>query len=109
MIDPSAAQSATEPAKDSRSQSSRRWQVVLLDDDQHTFDYVIEMLARLFGHPESVAYRFAEEIDRESRAVVWTGYREAAEFKQDQILQYGADPRIATSTGSMTAVLEAAV
>lgn len=85
-----------------------RWHVVLLDDDDHTYDYVIEMLARLFGHSLPTAFRMAEEVDRTGRVIVWTAHRELAELRQEQIHGYGADPRIARSAGSMSAVLEPA-
>ena len=83
-----------------------RWSVVLLDDDQHTYAYVIEMLGALFGHARARAYRLAEEVDHSGRAVLWTGPREVAEFKQERVHGYGADPRLPGSVGSMSAVLE---
>jgi ATP-dependent Clp protease adaptor protein ClpS len=85
-----------------------RWHVVLLDDDEHTYAYVIEMLGALFGHPPATAYRMAQEVDRTGRVLVWTGAREVAEFKQERIHAYGADPRLRASKGSMSAVLEPA-
>lgn len=83
-----------------------RWNVVLLDDDDHTYDYVIEMLARLFGHARTNARRMAEEVDATGRCVVWTGSLEVAEFKQERIHAFGADPRLNRSAGSMSAELE---
>jgi len=37
--------------------------VILLDDDDHTYEYVIEMLCKLFGHSQEIAYRMACEVD----------------------------------------------
>ena len=34
-----------------------RWQVVLLNDDDHTYEYVIEMLVKLFQHSVDTAFR----------------------------------------------------
>lgn len=85
-----------------------RYNVVLLDDDDHTYEYVIEMLAKLFGYPVRKAYRMAEEVDRTGRAVVWTGALERAEVKRDQIHAYGPDWRIPRCKGSMSAVIEPA-
>lgn len=85
-----------------------RWHVVLLDDDDHTYEYVIEMLGRVCGHSEATAFRMACEVDRQGRVAVYTSHRELAELKQDQIHGYGADPRLTRSAGSMTAVLERA-
>jgi|SRR5579862_1143583 len=82
--------------------------VVLLDDDEHTYDYVIEMLCTIFCLPAEVAFRHAVEVDETSRTVVMTCEREQAEFGRDQIHSYGADPRMAISKGSMSAIVEPA-
>ena len=84
------------------------WHVVLLDDDDHTYEYVIEMLQALFYHDLEVAYRMACEVDAEGRVIVDTTTRERAELKRDQIHGYGADPRLERSKGSMSAVIEPA-
>ena len=83
------------------------WHVVLLDDDHHTYEYVIEMLGVLFGHTIDKAFQMACEVDEKKRVIVWTGHREIAELKQQQIHEYGADWRM-TSDGSMSARLEQA-
>ena len=84
------------------------WHVVLLDDDDHTYDYVIEMLVKLFFKTLQEAYRHAIEVDTTGRTIVLTCERSAAEFARDQIQSYGADPRLPRSKGSMTAILEPA-
>ncbi|HMQ16834.1 MAG TPA: ATP-dependent Clp protease adaptor ClpS [Phycisphaerae bacterium] len=87
---------------------ARLWHVVLLDDDEHTYDYVIEMLQALFGHELEAAYKLACEVDRSGRAIVETTVLERAELKRDQVHAYGADWRIERCKGSMTAILEPA-
>jgi len=84
------------------------WHVILLDDDDHTYEYVIEMLGKLFGHSQETAYRMACEVDNSGRVIVDTTHLERAEFKQQQIHSYGPDWRLTRSAGSMTAVLEPA-
>ncbi|MEJ7870867.1 MAG: ATP-dependent Clp protease adaptor ClpS, partial [Rubrobacteraceae bacterium] len=39
------------------------YNVVLLDDDDHSFEYVIYMLGKVFGHPPEKGYRMAIEVD----------------------------------------------
>ena len=85
-----------------------RWNVILLDDDEHSYDYVVEMLGAVFGHSVETAFQMAVEVDSTGRVIVWTGSREVAELKQEQIHAHGADPRIRGCKGSMTAVLEIA-
>ncbi len=83
----------------------RLFHVILLDDDEHTYDYVIEMLQRLFFLPREAAFQHAVEVDRTGRTIVITCERPQAEFARDQIHGYGADPRMPKSKGSMSAVL----
>ena len=82
--------------------------VVLLDDDDHTYDYVVMMLRRVFGHPEPRGFQLARQVDSQGRAIVITTHRELAELKRDQVLAFGADPRIPACAGSMTAIIEPA-
>lgn len=84
------------------------YHTVLLDDNDHTYEYVIEMLRKLFGYPYEKAYKMAEEVDLSGRVIVYTGSYEHAEFKRDQIHAYGSDPRIPRCAGSMSAVVEPA-
>jgi ATP-dependent Clp protease adaptor protein ClpS len=102
-------QHAPAPETTDKEQLTPLYNVVLLDDSTHTYDYVIEMLARLFLMSEVEAYRHAEEVDRTGRTVVITCELPQAEFARDQIRGYGPDPRIEGSAGSMAAILEPAV
>jgi ATP-dependent Clp protease adaptor protein ClpS len=84
------------------------YRVVLLDDNDHTYDYVIEMLQKIFIFSLDQAYRHAEEVDRAGRTVLITCDLRAAEFARDQIHAYGPDWRLPRSQGSMSAVIEPA-
>jgi len=106
------ASTVARPKRTSRTKPSERladrWNVVLLDDDQHTYEYVVELLGAVFGHDAATAYRMAQEVDATGRVIVYTGPRETAEFKQERIHGYGADARIPSCQGSMSAVIERA-
>ena len=84
------------------------YHVVLLNDEDHTYEYVIEMLGRLFGHSAEKAYALTVEVDRTGRVIVDTTHRERAELKQAQIHRYGPDHRLPHSKGSMRASVEPA-
>jgi ATP-dependent Clp protease adaptor protein ClpS len=84
------------------------YRVVLLDDNDHSYDYVIEMLQQIFIFTELEGYRHAEEVDRTGRTVLITCELPQAEFARDQIHAYGADWRMPRSAGSMSAVIEPA-
>ena len=83
-----------------------RYNVILLNDDDHTYEYVIEMLQKLFGHPAEKGYQMAKEVDASGRVIVLTTTREHAELKRDQIHAYGKDARIRACKGSMSAMIE---
>jgi ATP-dependent Clp protease adaptor protein ClpS len=84
------------------------YHVILLDDDHHTYDYVIEMLGHVFGHSIERAYQMACEVDANGRVIVETTHLDRAELKRDQIHAFGADWRMPESKGSMSAVVEPA-
>ena len=84
----------------------RRWNVILLDDDDHTYEYVIRMLMEVFGQSVQRAYRCACEVDRSGRVICMTTHRELAELKLEQIIGYGPDQLIASCAGPMSAIIE---
>lgn len=92
-----------------RRKTAPLWHVVLLNDDDHTYEYVIEMLAKLFHFPLHRGFQLAREVDTTGRVIVFTGVLEQSEFKQEQIHAYGPDWRIDRCKGSMSAVLERAI
>jgi ATP-dependent Clp protease adaptor protein ClpS len=100
----------TRPARKRRRKTKKLppYNVVLLDDDDHSYEYVIEMLRSLFGHDEQKAYQMAKEVDTNGRVIVFTTHRELAELKRDQIHSWGMDWRIASCQGSMTSIVEPA-
>ena len=55
------------------------YNVVLLNDDDHSFEYVIHMLQKLFGYPVEKGYQMAEQVHTQGRVIVYTTYKELAE------------------------------
>ncbi len=76
-----------EPKEKVKEPKYRAYNVVLLNDDDHSFEYVIRML-------------------KEGRVIVCTTSLERAELKRDQIHAFGPDPLIPRCQGSMSAVIE---
>jgi len=95
-----------ETLRHSQDHKAPLYNVVLLDDDEHTYEYVVEMLIKLFAFGESDAWNHAVEVDSTGRTIVMTCELPQAEFGRDQIHAYGADPRMPKSKGSMSAVVE---
>jgi len=84
------------------------YNVVLLDDDDHSYEYVILMLRKVFGHPIQKGFEMAQEVDAKGRVIVATTNLEQAELKQYQIQAFGPDPLIPRCKGSMSAIVEPA-
>ena len=83
-----------------------RYNVVLWDDDDHTYDYVIRMMRRLFGHDSTLALKIAQTVDQSGKAVCLTTTMEHAELKRDQIHAFGRDDGIRRCRGAMSATIE---
>jgi len=106
-VDPTGG-AKPKPGKKKRRARLPMYNVVLMNDEEHSHDYVVEMLHAIFAYPVETGFQLADEVDRRGRVVVFTGHREHAELKKEQIDEYGIDPRIEECEGSMTAVVEPA-
>ena len=95
----------TEPP---RPKQQPRYHVILWDDDDHSYDYVIEMMQVLFGHEVERGYEIAKTVDNDGRAICLTTTLEHAELKRDQIHAYGKDERMSRCQGAMSSTIEAA-
>lgn len=65
--------------------------VIVMNDDLHTFNYVIEILQKVFGYDEQKCLRLAQTVHTAGEALVWSGAFEVAELKRDQIRSGGPD------------------
>jgi len=80
------------PAKpQSRPKRQPPYAVIVLNDEDHTFAYVIEGLIKFCNHKFERAYQLASQVHRTGKAVVWTGTLELAELKRDQLRGMGPD------------------
>lgn len=92
--------------KDRHQKRQPRYHVILWDDDDHSYEYVIMMMRKLFGHSIESGFKIAEEVDSGGKAVCLTTTREHAELKRDQIHSFGRDHLIERCAGSMSATIE---
>lgn len=83
-----------------------RYHVILWDDDDHSYEYVILMMRQLFGLSFEKGYLVAKSVDAAGRAVCTTTTKEHAELKRDQIHAFGKDRLIERCKGSMSASIE---
>ncbi|MDE2639181.1 MAG: ATP-dependent Clp protease adaptor ClpS [Chloroflexota bacterium] len=90
------------------AEPEKRYHLILLDDDDHSYAYVVEMLGRLFGYGREKAFAIAAMVDTQGRAIVETNSYDRVRHDQQRIHDYGPDPRIERCLGSMSAVIEEA-
>ena len=97
-----------QPAEKKRQKPKRQppYNVILWNDDDHSYQYVIDMLQALCGHPPEKGYELATEVHNRGKAIVMTTTLERAELKRDQIHAFGKDPLHAECQGSMSATIE---
>ena len=94
--------------KKQKTKGQLPYNVILLNDDEHSFVYVVRMLKTLFRHPPELGYRMALEVHTTGRVIVATLDLEQAELKRDQIHAFGPDPLVRRCKGSMSAIIELA-
>ena len=68
----------TDVEQEQQTKRQPPYHVILLNDDDHTYEYVIEMLKELFGHPIEKGYRTGEGRStrrggRSSARRAWSG------------------------------------
>lgn len=98
----------TKAKEDNKPKLLPPYNVILLNDDDHSFEYVIGMMQQLFGHPREKGMLIATEVHTQGRCIVDTTSKERAELKRDQIHAFGPDPWIDRCQGSMSATIEPA-
>ena len=82
-----------EPKVKRKTQPRRnpRYAVIVENDEDHTFSYLVDVLRAVCAHTKEDAERLTDKIDKTGRAAVWTGPLEVAELKRDQIREFGPD------------------
>jgi len=98
----------TDIDRSAKDDLSKLYHVIILNDDDHTFEYVIEMLQAIFGLPYATALAHTVEADSTGSSIVFTTTLKEAEHKRDRIHAYGPDWRLPHSRGSVAALVERA-
>ena len=101
-----AVQTKTRTRRKRKPKRQPRYHVILWDDNDHSYEYVILMMQRLFGHPLEKGFQIAKEVDASGKAICLTTTKEHAELKREQIHAFGRDNLIARCKGSMSASIE---
>ena len=80
-----------EKIQDQKPKTQPPYGVIIENDDFHTFNYVIDVMQKIFGKSVEDAFKIAEAIHTQGETMVWSGSLEVAELKRDQIRSAGPD------------------
>ena len=97
-----------EVGQESSSKTEGLYHVIILNDDDHTVEYVVEMLQVVLGLSSADALARTLEADSTGSSIVRTCALSEAEQKRDLIHAYGPDWRLPRSRGSVSALVEPA-
>jgi len=75
----------TKPREETRTRRVPPYNVILENDDHHSMEFVIEVLCKALGCNVQRAMEMMLMAHTSGRAVVWTGTKEVAELKVEQI------------------------
>ena len=64
------------------------YNVILENDDHHSMEFVIEVLQKALGYNEQRSYQLMMLAHESGQAIVWTGSKEVAELKLEQMLSF---------------------
>jgi ATP-dependent Clp protease adaptor protein ClpS len=97
-----------EAGEKSSTRTEPLYHLIILNDDDHTIEYVVEMLQAVVGLSAGDALARTLEADSKGSSIVRTCALEEAEKKRDSIHAYGPDWRLPHSKGSVAALVEPA-
>jgi ATP-dependent Clp protease adaptor protein ClpS len=75
----------TKPTEEVRTRRYPPYNVILENDEHHSMGFVVEVLCKVLGCPPERAMQLMMEAHNSGRAVIWTGTREVAELKAEQV------------------------
>lgn len=88
------APAKTRPESDQGAKPKKQplYSVVLHNDHVNGFDHVIRSLCKVFRFSPTKAFVLTFQAHEAGKSLVWTGMREHAELKADQLRDCGPDP-----------------
>ena len=97
-----------EVGQESSAKHEGLYHLIILNDEDHTIEYVVEMLQAVVGLSAADALARTLEADSMGSSIVRTCALSEAERKRDLIHAYGPDWRLPRSRGSVAALVEPA-
>jgi ATP-dependent Clp protease adaptor protein ClpS len=80
-------ETTVKPAERERTETRRipPYNVILENDDHHSFEFVVDVLRKVLACTLERAVQLTFQAHTTGRAIIWTGPKEVAELKVDQV------------------------
>jgi len=83
--EPAVVEPRTKPRESTRTRRVPPYHLIIANDDHHSMEFVVEVLRKVLGVPMERAVQLMLEAHTSGRAIVWTGPKEVAELKSEQV------------------------
>ena len=84
--------SATITRPDTREEQDTKllppYNVILANDDYHSVEFVVQVLFKVFAYEQERCWQLMLQAHNSGRSVIWTGAKEVAELKQEQMTTF---------------------
>ena len=95
--EPEAPRKHADPRAESKNRRQPPYAVILHNDHLNSMDFVIESLIAVFGYSSTKCFMLTLQAHAGGRSLIWSGMKEHAEFKAEQLKSRGADPEAKAS------------
>jgi ATP-dependent Clp protease adaptor protein ClpS len=85
MVELTTDTAVAEPTTESQTPLMPQYHIIIENDDVHTMHFVVVVLKTVFGHSFETCFELTYQAHTDGEAVVWTGSKEVAELKVDQV------------------------
>ena len=99
---------APETAEDTQTRRVPPYNVILLNDDHHSMEFVVEVLCKSLGVSVEKAFQYMIHAHTTGEAVVWTAPKEVAELKAEQVQTFHETHADGRQLGPLGCVIEPA-
>jgi ATP-dependent Clp protease adaptor protein ClpS len=85
---PIATPTSTKPEEETRTRRLPPYHVILENDEDHSMEFVVGVLCKVLNCPVERAFQLMLTAHITGRAIIWTGSREVAELKAEQVQSF---------------------
>lgn len=86
----------------------KQWHVILLNTDDHTFEFVVALIMTVFSKNYDEAFALTMKIHKEGQCIATTTHKERAELYKETVEAFGADELMKKNPRPLPCVIEPA-